>query len=403
VNESSRHHRAVTTPKPTRTINPLHFEDLEPHRFEDLVRQLAYSFRRWRVLEPLGRSGADDGIDIRGIEIVRPDTEPALDEDDTTYQPAEERAWFIQCKREKSFGPAKVRTVAEAALTGISDPPYGFLLAAPTDLSKKTRETLAAELHRSGVHEVVAWGRSDLEDLLFLPENDHLLFAYFGISILIRRQDQLTKLRNQFARKRQIFRAVGGLDHRGLTPVLLRDPDEPGYPLQDEVDDFDPTHPPWMWTAFQHHSRPDTIALIYRRYHAWITPDRKRYDAVEMCSHLGPKHRDDEHRSSEHEAECDRLRRYYFNEIPSEDRAWLLRIGWIRLDDILLVDDLGDVFNPPPHLLVRRDQKHGFFHRTRTFVRVDGHKQQEVLRADDLRRTRLFPDPIPDVESTSAW
>lgn len=58
-------------PRPGRTISQLHFEDLEPHRFEDLVRQLAYGFRDWVALEPLGRSGSDEGIDIRGIERVQ--------------------------------------------------------------------------------------------------------------------------------------------------------------------------------------------------------------------------------------------------------------------------------------------------------------------------------------------
>ena len=38
----------VTT---TRTIGPLHLEDLEPHRFEDLIRQLLYDFRPWNRLE----------------------------------------------------------------------------------------------------------------------------------------------------------------------------------------------------------------------------------------------------------------------------------------------------------------------------------------------------------------
>jgi hypothetical protein len=47
-------------PRPGRTIGQLHFEDLEPHRFEDLVRQLVYGFRDWVALEPLGRTGADE-------------------------------------------------------------------------------------------------------------------------------------------------------------------------------------------------------------------------------------------------------------------------------------------------------------------------------------------------------
>ena len=54
----------------TKTLNPLPFQDLEPHRFEDLVRQLAYDFKNWRSLEPTGRLGADDGYDARGFEII---------------------------------------------------------------------------------------------------------------------------------------------------------------------------------------------------------------------------------------------------------------------------------------------------------------------------------------------
>ena len=44
---------------PTRATGPLHFEDLDPHRFEDLVRRLIYDFRPWRLLEATGRSGTD--------------------------------------------------------------------------------------------------------------------------------------------------------------------------------------------------------------------------------------------------------------------------------------------------------------------------------------------------------
>lgn len=55
-------------PATTRTYGPLHLEDLEPHRFEDLVRQLLYDFRSWSQLEATGRTGSDDGFDARGRE-----------------------------------------------------------------------------------------------------------------------------------------------------------------------------------------------------------------------------------------------------------------------------------------------------------------------------------------------
>lgn len=386
-------------PRPGRTINPLHFEDLEPHRFEDLIRQLVYGFRDWVALESLGRSGADEGIDIRGIERVRPTFGSSLAEadEDLDLDVGEHRTWFVQCKREKAFGPAKARAVAAAVLVGASEPPFGFILAAPCELSKKTRDTLASELRAAGVSQVLAWGRGDLEDQLFLPENDHLLFAYFGISLQVRRRNQVAELRARLAKKRQVYRAIGDLRHRGRTSVLVRDPTETGYPFRDRVEDYDEANPPWLWTEFRYHSNPDTVALIFRKQHAWVTPDRKRFDVIETCSHITPGHSRVD-KAAQHDEACERLWRYFYNEIPQGERAWLEMAGWIPLDDILLVDDLGDAANDPPHLLVTRDHRHGFFTRVRRSLVLNGDRSDKYIDPATLKRAKLFPDPIPDVE-----
>jgi hypothetical protein len=109
-------------PSPGRTINQLHFEDLEPHRFEI---SSASSFTDSATGWVSNRSG----IDIRGIERVRPTfgSAPAEADEDLDLDPGEHRTWFIQCKREKAFGPAKARAVAAAALAGASEPPFGTL------------------------------------------------------------------------------------------------------------------------------------------------------------------------------------------------------------------------------------------------------------------------------------
>src|SRR5947209_1674250 len=62
---------ALAKPRVTRTFGPIHFEDLDPHRFEDLVRELIYDFRDWQSIEATGRSGGDAGFDIRGFEKVQ--------------------------------------------------------------------------------------------------------------------------------------------------------------------------------------------------------------------------------------------------------------------------------------------------------------------------------------------
>ena len=85
-------------PPTIRTIGPLHLEDLEPHRFEDLIRQLSYDFRPWISIEPTGRTGADDGYDARAFERVDVQEEHEEEED---AGPPRSRVWLIQCKREK--------------------------------------------------------------------------------------------------------------------------------------------------------------------------------------------------------------------------------------------------------------------------------------------------------------
>lgn len=76
----------MTKPSPSRTYNTLHFEDLEPHRFADMVRQLIYDFREWSDIQAVGRSGADKGVDIRAIERVATTATSDPDGDEEEYQ-----------------------------------------------------------------------------------------------------------------------------------------------------------------------------------------------------------------------------------------------------------------------------------------------------------------------------
>lgn len=116
----------------TRTLNPLPFNVLEPKRFEDLVRQLAYDFRHWQMLEATGRTGSDEGYDARGFEITTDDADIDLEaqaDDEPIPVRTVDRIWLIQCKRERVIGPAKMRQylgeIAEArGLYGVISPPH---------------------------------------------------------------------------------------------------------------------------------------------------------------------------------------------------------------------------------------------------------------------------------------
>ncbi len=124
----------MAKPKITRTYGPIHFEDLDPHRFEDLVRELIYDYKDWQSIEATGRSGSDDGFDIRAYEKVEIISQVDDEDNDEVEEvhPMDGNLWMIQGKREKEIGPKKVQSI----IAGIDakNPPYGYILAAPLGL-----------------------------------------------------------------------------------------------------------------------------------------------------------------------------------------------------------------------------------------------------------------------------
>jgi hypothetical protein len=64
------------------------------------------------------------------------------------------------------------------------------------------------EATNRGVVETHLRTKARLKDLLFRPENDHLLFAYLGISLIIKRRSQLQPVSGLIATKRKLLRAL---------------------------------------------------------------------------------------------------------------------------------------------------------------------------------------------------
>jgi hypothetical protein len=96
---------------------------------------------------------------------------------------AARRGFQIQCKREKPITPKRISEYLEEMIPSGATVPHGVILAAPCDFSKKARDSFKDVLRRRGVREFYLWGKGDIEDLLYRPQNDHLLYAYFGISL----------------------------------------------------------------------------------------------------------------------------------------------------------------------------------------------------------------------------
>lgn len=339
----------------SRTIGPLHFEDLDPKRFEDLVRQLAYEFKPWRRLEATGRAGADHGFDARGYEIVANAVQPedAADDSETVEERAvldegfEDRLWLIQCKRERAIGPKVLVKYLDDTVLSPDESLHGLVFAAACDFSKASRDGFARKCRDIGVAEWHLWGKAELEDRLFRPENDHLLFAYFGFSLTIRRRSQRTDLRARLAMKRKAHRM---LKDRVGASLLLRSPDATNYPHADGLADFkkNPSWAVWAYRGMSH----EGLQFCVERYAAYLSDDGKSWDAAMAVNDAKSHLQDDPWSGVDRYDEKRQPIFEFWNDIPEFNRAWFEVVGVVPFDQILDIDDLGDEYVQAPHVFV---------------------------------------------------
>lgn len=388
--------------KVTRTINPLHFEDLEPHRFEDLVRQLVYDFRSWSSIEAVGRSGADEGIDIRATERVHLETEREdedLEEDGEPRRDSltKEQTWIIQCKREQTMGPAKVAKIVENDLSRQSESPYGYMIVAACNFSKAARDTFRRAVTSFGVREFHLWGKGELEDLLFLPKYDHLLFAYFGISLQVKRRSMKTQLSSNLTLKRKLVKVLGDVKGTHFQQVLIRDPRDPDYPFIKSAKDFK-KNPRWRYWTFNSHEPPDHLAFIARRCFGYVDWEKGQWDAL-LDFDDSPGYLSLSGLSDERNEDSEKRTRYwrFWFDIPEANRAWFNEMRVIPYERIMAVDELGDSFNDAPHLLVEyRTPEDPFERWSYRYLESARSYDSRTVTAERETRTKYFPDSIPE-------
>jgi hypothetical protein len=338
--------------QPTRTTGPLHFEDLEPHRFEDLIRRLVYDFRPWRQLEATGRSGSDDGFDARGFEIAS-GAPPFENGDDAAPEDevAHDRVWLIQCKREKSVSPKKLGQYLDAIPTEEAGTLYGIVFAAACDFSKAARDLFRARTRELGVAEAHLWGKGELEDMLYQPKNDDVLFTFFGISKRIRLRSLSAEVRRRLAVKRKAQRVLEGY---GIE-VLVRDARDERYPYADENETDKVLARRWCVYRFDgcHY---DGLHLLRKRCLAFVDDDGVAWDYAEETD--DPPPRNNPWRTEEDERlirELDEVRAAAmatWDAFPEKNRAWLEEWLVLPYENIIDIDEKGDEWFDGPHIYV---------------------------------------------------
>jgi hypothetical protein len=372
----------------TKTIGPLHFEDLEPHRFEDLVRELVYDFKDWQTIEATGRGGSDDGFDIRAYERANtPEREPEQDESEEgedSPHPMEGNLWMLQCKRETAIGPTQIAKIIDDGVKA-DNPPYGYVLAAPANFSKKSFDVFREELRKRGVMEFYLWGRAALEDMLHWPKNDRVLFTFFGISLVTRRRSRATDIRAIVARKNKLMKIFG--EHPGHEPILVRDLKDTHYPDRSHYKDFE-ENPRWQaYTVVE--LDPRGIVLEVDDYFAYWDPSRGEWDKTEALN-LARRHENDrdDHELRRKDRELrDRIEGFW-NFIPRAHRAKFMRNGLIKFEDIAVIDEKGDSEFQLTHIFVDFRDTKGPFYGFQRFVQIHEHRRASI---EGLTRIEHFP------------
>ncbi len=392
----------------TKTLHPLPFHHLEPKRFEDLVRQLAYDFRPWRQLEATGTGGDDASFDIRGWEVVGAPPEPDTEEhEEKAEQPAAEkdRLWLIQCKREAEIGPTKLAKYVDDIPEEEAKKLYGVIIAASCTLSKKARDKFREHCAARGFQEYYLWSRSELEDLLFLPKNDGLLFAYFGFSLTLRRRAAASKLRARLAAKRKVIRAFESNRYIGRQILLVDvNADYPyRYPDKEPLEQVN-----WRFAnATEIYERG--IKLEMFKYSAYIDADFTHFDVAPFADHS--THVSEFFWTTKEEDELIRARveevDAFMKTLDQDRRAICHGTGYLPFERIIEIDKDGDQLTRCPIIYVEYEKPglvglgiQAMISCASYLSETDDGKatmkkfsEQEIeVFTDDERRVQIFPE-----------
>jgi hypothetical protein len=381
--------------KATKTINPLHFEDLEPHRFEDLVRRLLYGFRDWKSIEATGRSGSDEGFDVRAWETA--DTVNNIsDEGEEGVRALDGRLWQIQGKREKTIAPAKMRALIKEGVDQ-RNPPYGYVLAAATNISKAAYDAFREELRKKGVTEFYFWGKDHLEDQLALPQNDEILFTFFGLSLSPRRRSRTTELKFNINNKNKILKLIFGSAEligqgvRGRKTFLLRDIKDEHYPYHRQYPDFE-KYRRWEEHDAVEVSARDVVFKIRERY-AYLDIEKKQWDFSRAVDLTLRKHNLDQSNQARVEDEGRRVE-HYWRHLRRRFQAKFEAYGFVPFEDMLIIDDRGDPEYPDPHIFIDFGPNGPFQSGSARLVqnRTAYHERQ----FERFERVKIFPSTFPE-------
>ena len=382
----------MTKPHITRTYGPIHFEDLDPHRFEDLVRELTYDYKDWQTIEATGRSGNDDGIDIRAYEKNNTEVvERETDGEEEIPHPMDGNLWIVQVKREKEIGPKKVQEIISEINS--DDPPYGYILAASANFSKTSYDAFREELRKKGVLEFYLWGKAELEDMLHMPKYDRILFTFFGLSFVSRKKTRTSEVKSKVLVKNKLYKVLGTPNEVKHKHVLIRDLQDTHYPYKVEVKDFD-TNPKWKEYVGEYY-HPLGVMFKTHRFYAYIDQEKKEYDFTAEIDLINRADVYGDEKARQLRQDKRDLVNDAWDFLPKGNQGHFSVNGFVRFENVSVIDDKGDTIYEMPHLFVEFVGENGPF---KGFEEILEISNSHIRLGKKWKRVQIFPIKIEKIK-----
>jgi len=278
-------------------------------------------------------------------------------------------------------------------------PPYGYILAAATNISKKAFDVFREQLRLKGVREFHFWGKDYLEDQLARPENDEILFTFFGISLSPRRRARATEIKFSINNKNKILRLLLDSELTGggavqPTSMLLRDVKDQHYPYKAEYADFD-KHRRWE----EHKAiEVDATGVVFkaREWYAYLDPEKKEWDFTRAVDLLSREHPLDE-KNAQREQDLGKKIEHFWRHLPLCMQAKLIVYGFVRYEDMLVIDEKGDPLFAMPHVFIDFSETHGPF--VGTFASLVQYQRQPLHSSEfepGYTKVKIFPEAFPE-------
>ena len=247
-------------------------------------------------------------------------------------------------------------------------PPYGLIIAAACDVSAATIAAFHNERIKHGIAEGHLWTKAHLEDMLFLPKNDHLLFVYFGLSLGTRQRSKLQQIQTTLTIKRKLLRAFkkDSINSLHFDDLLIRDIADETYPnLMSAEDETILTILPWF-TAEILYSYTWGLIIVRHSMNGWVKEDGT-WDVMPFSaipgSGIGHDYYWQLKTEEEHIKESEKHKRVQavYDKVPEKERVHVRAFRYLPYTSILEVDPIGDNLHLGVHLFCRYKGEYGPF------------------------------------------